>query len=113
MDGTIDSLKNGCFKAQGGCGWNEISVFANNILQWLIYIGMFCAAIMVGYAGWLLVSKGGSQDARSKAKKIFKKIIYGLILLFGAYFIVDLVLTQVGVAPEFRKGFVEPSGTQQ
>lgn len=94
-----------------GCGWNEISFLAQNILQALIYIGLFAAGCMVAYAGWLLLSKGGSNEARTKAKKIFKNIVLGLILLLGAYFIVDLILTQIGVTPEYRKGFVEP-GTQ-
>lgn len=113
MDSALFKNLEKCFSNKtGGCGWNEISSLAENVLQALLYIGLFAAGCMVAYAGWLLLSKKGSPEARGKAKKIFQNIVMGLILLLGAYFIVDLILTQIGVTPEFRKGFVEPSGTQ-
>ena len=109
MDSALFKSLERCFANKtGGCGWNEIAFLAENILQALIYVGLFAAGCMVAYAGWLLLSKGGSNEARSKAKKIFRNAVFGLILLLGAYFIVDLILTQLGVTPAFRKGFVEP-----
>ncbi len=101
-----------CFSnTTGGCGWPQLAGLASNILQILFYIGLFAAGCMVAYAGWLLIAKGGSDDARGKAKKIFRDIVFGLILLFSAYYIVDLILTKLGVTAEFREGFVEPSNT--
>lgn len=104
--------ENGCFNKQEGCGWNEVSFIFNDILKSLIYIGVFAAACMVAYAGFTLIKGYGDPAAVKKARKIFKNIVLGMILLLGAYFIVDLFLTQLGVAPEFREGFVQPS-TQQ
>ena len=102
-----------CFgNANGGCGWNEISALVENLLQTLFIIGLFAAGCMVAYAGWLLIRKGSDAGARTRARKIFQNIVLGLILLFSAYYIVDLVLTKVGVTEEFRKGFVEPGKTE-
>ena len=115
MDNLFAKLTgdNGCFSNQtGGCGWAEVSFLFNDILGALIVVGLFVAACMVGYAGYQLIKGRGEPAARIKARKTFKNIVVGLILLFGAYYIVDLFLTQIGVAPEFREGFVEPSNQQ-
>lgn len=104
--------ENGCFNKQEGCGWNELTFIFNDILKSLIVVGLFAAACMVAYAGFTLLKGQGDPGAQKKARKIFKNIVLGLILLFGAYFVVDLFLTQLGVAPEFREGFIEPSNQQ-
>ncbi len=99
-----------CFgNTNGGCGWQQISGLAENILQSLFIIGLFVAGCMVAYAGWLLIRKGSDSSARARVRTIFQNIVLGLILLFSSYYIVDLVLKQVGVTDEFRRGFVEPS----
>lgn len=98
-----------CFNnITGGCGWDQIGFIFNDILKTLFVIGLFAAAAMISYAGWLLLSDQGSPASRGKAKTIFKDVVIGLVLLFGAYFIVDLILTKVGFTD--RAGFVEPSG---
>lgn len=108
MQQFFSNLK-ACFNnTTGGCGWNEIGFVFENILKALFVIGLFIAAAMISYAGWLLLSQQGSPAARGKAKTIFKDIVIGLILLFGAYFIVDLILTKIGFTD--RAGFVAPSG---
>ncbi|MEN9604730.1 MAG: hypothetical protein RJB39_415 [Candidatus Parcubacteria bacterium] len=102
----------GCFGNQtGGCGWKEVAFLFNDILKSLIVVGLFAAACMVAYAGFLLLKGQGNPAARTRARRVFKGIVLGVILLFGAYYVVDLFLNQLGVAPEFRNGFVEPSNT--
>jgi hypothetical protein len=96
-------LTEGCFSSPRGCGWTDIEPFIEGLLKNLILIGMFVAVCMVSYAGFILLKGYGDPAARSKAKHIFMSIIVGLIILFGAYFIVDLVLDRiVGVNSEIR-----------
>ena len=97
-----------CFKLSekypGGCGATEVTILVNGILKNLLIIGMFVAAVMVSYSGWLLFKGAGSPDSRSKAKKQLMNIVVGAIILFGAYFIVNLILTRLGVTdPIIRK----------
>lgn len=107
MKSFFSNLK-ACFNNNtGGCGWNEISFIFNDILKALFVIGLFVAAVMVSYAGWLLLSQQGNPASRARAKKIFIDIVIGLVLLFGAYYIVDLILAKVGFTD--RGGFVQPS----
>lgn len=97
-----------CFqdKVGGGCGWEEIEPFVNGILKNLIVIGLFVAVCMVSYAGFVLFQGFGDAGARSKARHIFMSVIIGLVILFGAYFIVDIILTNLLVKP-FKEGGVD------
>jgi type IV secretory pathway VirB2 component (pilin) len=86
-----------CFadKVNGGCSWIHIEPFVQGILKNLLLIGMFVAVCMVSYVGFILLKGFGDPSARSKAKHILMSVVVGLIILFGAYFIVDLVLDQI------------------
>lgn len=86
-----------CFEANTGCGWKEIEPLVSGILKNLILVGMFVAVCMVSYAGFVLLKGFGDAGARSKARHIFMSVVIGLIILFGAYFIVDLILTKLTV----------------
>lgn len=104
MFNAFNNLKE-CFNSIKGCGWVELAPFVNAILKNLVIIGLLIAAIMVSYAGWTLLEGLGSAEARSGARRILINVVIGLIILFGAYFIVDLILTKLFVDPEFR-GFL-------
>lgn len=103
MGNYFNTLKNGCFQSNKGCGWNEIEPLANGILKNLIIIGMFVAVCMISYTGWILFKGRGDPGARSKARAKLINIVIGFIILLSAYFIVDLILTKLGVDPSFRQ----------
>ena len=102
MNNFFKSLE-ACFGSNKGCGWAELQPFVNSILKNLLIIGMFVAAVMVSYTGWILFRGFGDPSARSKARAKLINIVIGLIVLFGAYFIVDLVLDSLSVKTEFRQ----------
>jgi type VI protein secretion system component VasK len=90
-------------KLKGGCGWAELNPIITELLQNMILLGFFIATLMIFYAGYILVTKQGSADARTQVRKIFIGIVIGMILLVGAYYIVEFVLDSLGVSEEFRK----------
>lgn len=87
----------------GGCGWKELGPIINELLQNIILLGIFIATIMIFYAGFVLVKGEGSADSRSRVKAIFLNIIIGMVLLVGAYYIVEFILDTLGVNPELRQ----------
>ena len=93
----------GCFSSPKGCGWTDLEPLVSGMLKNIIIIGMFVAAIMVSYAGWVLFRGYGNPEARSKAKHILMSVVVGSIILFGAYFMVDLILTKLNVTKEIRQ----------
>lgn len=90
-------------RLKGGCGWKELSPIVTELLQNIILLGIFIATLMIFYAGFILVQGQGSDTARSKAKKIFWGILIGMILLVGAYYIVEFILDTLNVSDELRK----------
>lgn len=91
-----------CFQSPQGCGWKEVEYLINALLKNLVLIGMFVAVFMISYAGFILFKGFGDPAARSKARHIIMSIIVGLIILFGAYFIVDLILDRLMVIEPIR-----------
>ena len=53
-------------------------------------------AISIAWAGWLYLTSGGDTGAVTKAKDIFKKVIYGFIFMLAAWLIIKLVLATLG-----------------
>ncbi len=94
-----------CFedKLGGGCGWSDLNPIITELLQNMILLGFFIATLMIFYAGYILVTKQGSADARTQVRKIFIGIVIGMILLVGAYYIVEFMLDSLGVSEEFRR----------
>jgi len=96
---TLDPLK-------GGCGWAELGPIVDQLLKNVILLGVFIATIMIFYAGYTLVQGQGSPESRSQAKKMFIGIVIGMILLVGAYYIVEFVLDTLNVSAEYRQGTI-------
>ncbi len=92
-----------CFEAPGGCGWKELSPIMTELLENVMLLGVFIGTVMIFYAGYLLVRGQGSPDSRSKAKSIFMNIVIGMVLLVGAYYIVEFILDTLGVTGEIRE----------
>lgn len=92
-----------CFNSSRGCGWKELAPFVNGVLKNLLVIGLIVAALMTSYAGFVLLQGRGDAGARSKARSIFMNVVIGLIILYGAYFIVDLILTKLLIQKDFRQ----------
>jgi hypothetical protein len=95
-----------CFSSAAGCGWPDIEPLVTGLLKNLIIIGMFVAAFMVSYAGFTLFKGMGEPAARSKARKILISVVIGATILFGAYYIVDLIMTKLGVVDPIRQNGV-------
>lgn len=95
------SLEN-CFSSPKGCGWVDVEFFVTSLLKSITLIGMFVAVCMVSYAGLVLFRGFGDAAARSKAKHIFMSVVIGLVILFGAYFIIDLIMTKLVVTNKIR-----------
>lgn len=78
-------------------GWKEFLALINNVISFILKVlALPIAAIMFAYAGFLLVTSGGSTEARGKAKNIFTNTAIGLIIVAGAYLIIRTILSILG-----------------
>jgi len=69
----------------------------NTVIKFLLQdIVLPLAAIMFAYAGFELVTSGGSTEKKSKAKKIFTDVAIGLVIIVAAFLIIQTILSIVG-----------------
>ena len=84
------------------CTICDLVTLAQNILNTGIFIVIFLSAILFAYAGWLYLTSGIEDlgDAK-KARSMFKNVVFGLIIILGAWLFVDTImrtLTGVGLS---------------
>jgi hypothetical protein len=79
------------------CDWNGFMSLINTVIHFLLFdMAIPLAAIMFAYAGFELVSSGGSTEKRGIAKKVFTSAVIGLIIAVAAWLIVSTVLSILG-----------------
>ncbi|OGI60560.1 hypothetical protein A2641_03440 [Candidatus Nomurabacteria bacterium RIFCSPHIGHO2_01_FULL_37_25] len=79
------------------CNFTAFMKLINNIIDFILfYMAIPIAAIMFFYAGFKLVTSGGSTEARGKAKNIFTNAVIGLVLAAAAWLIVKTLLSILG-----------------
>ncbi len=79
------------------CDFNAFMNLINNVIHFIfVYLAVPLCAIMFAYAGILLVTSGGSTEARGKAKTIFTNSALGLIIAAAAFLIIRTLLSILG-----------------
>jgi len=83
-----------CTGATGAepCTFCHIAQLAQNVLNTGIYIAVFLSAILFAFAGWKHITAGGDSGKVGEARKIFWNVGVGLVLILGAWLIVDLIM---------------------
>ncbi len=79
------------------CAWPELLILAHEVMLFCVYLAFTFGVISIAYAGWLMLSSGGSSSEISKAKGIFSKVIWGLVITICAYLFVQTILKLIGL----------------
>ena len=87
----------GLVKCTENCGFNDLLTLINDVVKFVFTdLVLPIAAIMFAYAGFELVTSGGSTEKKSKARSIFTNVAIGLIVAAAAFLIVQAILSIVG-----------------
>ncbi len=79
------------------CDFNTLMALVNMLINFVLYyMAIPIAAIMFVYAGFELVSSGGSTEKRGIAQKVFTNAVIGLIIAAAAWLIVKTLLSILG-----------------
>jgi len=70
------------------CGLDDLGTLLQNLINFLIVISTFLATGAFAYAGIILLGSGGNEEAKNKAKTIFKKVLIGYLWILGAWILV-------------------------
>ena len=74
-----------------------------NVLNFILFLTMVSAGALFAWAGWLFATGGSNSSNISKGKKIFQNVIIGLVLVLGAYTIVNTLMKML-VSNDFSAG---------
>jgi hypothetical protein len=79
------------------CNFKDAMTLVNTIITFILFsLVLPVSAIMFAYAGFKLVTSGGSTEARSKAKSIFTSALIGLVIAAAAWLIIRTILSILG-----------------
>ena len=74
------------------CGTCEFVATAKRVFQFLITLMSIVATIILVIVGLRLVTSGGSDEAKTKAKTALWNIMIGLFLVIAAFAIIDTIM---------------------
>lgn len=74
------------------CNTCHLVEMGNTILTWLIGVLFLVFAVVAAIAGWGLVTSAGNQTALSAAKSKFTNAMIGLVIVLGAWLLVDTLM---------------------
>ena len=79
------------------CGLNQLVQLVNNIINFIIVdLAGPIFAIVIAYAGFLLITSGGNSEKANKAKGALLNALKGFLLVLVAWLIVKTILNAVG-----------------
>jgi hypothetical protein len=85
-------LDNAAFRPLGD---TTLQGIIGRVIKFILGLTGVIALVMVTYGGFLWMTAAGSSDNISKAKSILLWSILGIVLIFSAYALVDLVIRAV------------------
>lgn len=79
------------------CGFADLINLVNTVIHFILFDMVIpIAAIMFLYAGFELVTSGGSTEKRGIAKKVFTNAVIGLVIAIACWLIVATILSILG-----------------
>lgn len=69
-----------------------LSVFITEIVKYFLGFVTLIAVIYIIYAGFQLMTGGGDEEKVKKARQIIIYVIAGIVLMWVAYWIVDIII---------------------
>jgi len=84
------------------CTYADFLNLINNVIHFVLFdLAVPLAVLSIAYAGFLYITAAGDTGKIGKAHDIFRKVIIGMILAFGAWLIVHAILAALGVSGNF------------
>src|SRR3989338_8321582 len=75
------------------CKFSDLIILTQNLITDLVIISTFLATAAFAYAGFILLTSGGSESSKTRAKDIFKKVLIGYLWILGAWVVVYTIVS--------------------
>lgn len=94
--GLPNSIVPDTCRGEGGCqNICDIALLAQNVLNTGIFVAVFLSAILFAYAGWNALTAGGNAEKAGNARRIFTKVLIGLLIIIAGWIVVDTLMKTV------------------
>ncbi len=88
------------------CTVCDFFVLIKNIVDFLTeYVAMPIAVIILIYGGVTLITAGGSEEKIKKGKNALWQAVWGLLIVFAAWLIIDTIIKWLVVGSSFQFPF--------
>lgn len=90
-----------CLKFQGSSATTEYSgagSLINNILPNVYIAGGVIIFFMILFGGFTIIANAGNKDKIADGSKTITSAIIGLLVLFGSYWIIQIIQVVTGVS---------------
>lgn len=82
------------------CDFEDAMQLIRNIINFLLFtIATPIAGLVICYAGFILITSGGSSENKTKAKHVLLNVIIGYAIALGAWIIVNTIFSAFKIAP--------------
>jgi hypothetical protein len=104
-NGIVPGCNSGPLNAAGEyvnkCDFNQLINLINSIIDFLLfYVASPLAAIVFVWAGFKLLTSGGSDEAKTSAKKMIGNMIKGYVIALAAWLIIHTIVIGLGFTGE-------------
>ena len=82
------------------CNFNAFMTLINNLLTYTIILAIPTTALVAAYAGYIYITKADSPGDREKANGMFVKVLWGFVIILGAWIMVKGILSWI-IDPSF------------
>lgn len=79
-------------KGSRACGFCDLISLADRVLAFIVELAVIASAVMFAIVGIVMMVNSGKPEVITKAKSIFGKVFIGLIVVLGAWLLVDTIL---------------------
>lgn len=78
------------------CNFGHLITLVQNLITDLIFLSTIFATAAFAFAGFKLLTSGGSEKAAEEAKEIFKKVGWGYLWILVAWLLVYTITSLLG-----------------
>lgn len=75
---------------------------ANNVIRYLVVLGLVFIAVVIAYAGFMYMTANGDTGKISQAHKMFGKSVAGIVIVLCAYVLIQVLFDILGVDTKFN-----------
>lgn len=98
---NCDPTKTKIHDGQDGCGFDDALQLIYNIIKYISYIVIPLAIVLLGYAGFTIMTSAGETEKITQAKHMMTMVIIGILFIFLSNLAVRYLFKALGVQTGF------------